>query len=323
MIALKKAKRKGFTSFANEPRLKRQRTAPFSFDQLEHLFASYQSEPNVIGQTELARFWRDCGIRSELEVLVVTFYLQCRRIGFITRSEFLSGFTKLKIDSVAKLQSMLGELQMNAKNSIDEIYNFAFLFMKQNPAQKVIKVETAIHLLKLLVPSHQHMSDIIQFLQEKSYPVINQDQWRMILTFSQSVGPNFDGYSIDGAWPVLLDEFVVWRQNHDQNSNDSPDLEMTVDTDSFDASSSHGSDSSTDCDQMIDTNLEVMRKQMAQLFINHNQPLVDQDDDFDVIHDDVNDDDDCSSSPACQEGRSSLSILTLSTMDIDACGGGL
>lgn len=89
--------------------------------------------------------------------------------------------------------------------------------MKQNTEQKVIKVDLAVHLLNLLIPAYCHVQNIVNFLQStKSYKVINQDQWRMILAFSMTVGPEFQGYSIEGAWPVLLDEFVYWATDGKQ-----------------------------------------------------------------------------------------------------------
>lgn len=54
-------------------------------------------------------------------------------------------------------------------------------------------------------PLHLHFQ---QFLDESKYKVINKDQWCNILEFSRSVGPDLKNYDEDGAWPVLLDEFV-------------------------------------------------------------------------------------------------------------------
>ena len=43
---------------------------------------------------------------------------------------------------------------------------------------------------------------------------MNKDQWFNVLEFSRSVAPDLSNYDEDGAWPVLLDEFVSWfRKN--------------------------------------------------------------------------------------------------------------
>ena len=51
-----------------------------------------------------------------------------------------------------------------------------------------------------------------EFLDESKYKVINKDQWSNVLEFSRSVSPDLKNYDEDGAWPVLLDEFVEWSR---------------------------------------------------------------------------------------------------------------
>lgn len=54
----------------------------------------------------------------------------------------------------------------------------------------------------------------MQFLKESKYRVMNKDQWFNVLEFSRSVSSDLSNYDEDGAWPVLLDEFVTWfRKN--------------------------------------------------------------------------------------------------------------
>nr|CAG4643715.1 EOG090X00X3 [Lepidurus arcticus] len=50
----------------------------------------------------------------------------------------------------------------------------------------------------------------LEFLEKSRYRVINKDQWVNILEFSRSVNEDLSNYDADGAWPVLLDEFVEW-----------------------------------------------------------------------------------------------------------------
>ena len=39
---------------------------------------------------------------------------------------------------------------------------------------------------------------------------MNKDQWYNVLEFSRTVNADASNYDEDGAWPVLLDEFVTW-----------------------------------------------------------------------------------------------------------------
>lgn len=87
-------------------------------------------------------------------------------------------------------------------------------FFLQEKDQRSMDLPTAKAMLNLLLnlpvrpwPLHPHFQ---QFLDESKYKVINKDQWCNILEFSRSVNPDLKNYDEDGAWPVLLDEFVDW-----------------------------------------------------------------------------------------------------------------
>lgn len=52
-----------------------------------------------------------------------------------------------------------------------------------------------------------------QFLEQSKYKVINKDQWCNVLEFSRTINLDLSNYDEDGAWPVLLDEFVEWYKD--------------------------------------------------------------------------------------------------------------
>ena len=53
-----------------------------------------------------------------------------------------------------------------------------------------------------------HTVPFLAFLEKSSTTRVTLDQWCSFLEFSDKVGPNFEGYEEDGAWPLLLDEYV-------------------------------------------------------------------------------------------------------------------
>ena len=41
---------------------------------------------------------------------------------------------------------------------------------------------------------------------------ISADEWSMLLNFFTEVKPDCSNYQDDGAWPLLLDDYVEWRR---------------------------------------------------------------------------------------------------------------
>ena len=82
-------------------------------------------------------------------------------------------------------------------------------------------IETAKAMLALLLGKSWILySQFDEFLHQPKAPrVINKDQWNNIYEFSRTISVDLSNYSIDGAWPVLLDDFVDFLQKKKQVSS--------------------------------------------------------------------------------------------------------
>lgn len=82
-------------------------------------------------------------------------------------------------------------------------------------------IETAKAMLSLLLNKTWALfAEFEEFLQEPKSPrVINKDQWNNIYEFSRTINLDLSNYSIDGAWPTLLDDFVDFLQKKRQASS--------------------------------------------------------------------------------------------------------
>nr|XP_048704298.1 DCN1-like protein 4 isoform X3 [Caretta caretta] len=78
--------------------------------------------------------------------------------------------------------------------------------------QRSLDINTAKCMLGLLLGKTWPLFPVFhQFLEQQSkYKVINKDQWCNVLEFSRTINLDLSNYDEDGAWPVLLDEFVEW-----------------------------------------------------------------------------------------------------------------
>lgn len=170
-------------------------------------------EPDMLGPEGMEKFCEDIGVEPENVVMLVLAYrLQARQMGFFTQDEWLRGLSELQCDSVTKLQSRLDHLRclLNDQNHFKAIYRYAYDFARDKD-QRSMDMETAKAMLGLLLGKHWSLYPHFgHFLDQSKYKVINKDQWCNILEFSRTIHNDLTNYDVDGAWPVMLDEFVDW-----------------------------------------------------------------------------------------------------------------
>jgi len=105
--------------------------------------------------------------------------------------------------------------------AMQKFYQFCFALAKPEQARN-IDMETATAFWSvILVPRYPIMKDVIEFInQEKSsLKGVHKDIWNMMWDFCQTVKPTLENYEADGAWPTLLDEFVVWKKSKMEPAN--------------------------------------------------------------------------------------------------------
>ncbi|XP_054986143.1 DCN1-like protein 5 isoform X3 [Sorex araneus] len=127
------------------------------------------------------------------------------------------GLKKCKIsrcDCTEKLQNKFDFLrsQLNDISAFKNIYRYAFDFARDKD-QRSLDIDTAKSMLALLLGRTWPLFSVFyQYLEQSKYRVINKDQWYNVLEFSRTVHADLSNYDEDGAWPVLLDEFVEWQK---------------------------------------------------------------------------------------------------------------
>nr|CAG4644291.1 EOG090X0DAO [Lepidurus arcticus] len=189
--------------------------ASFSQKKAVAWFKEYSTpeEPDMIGPEGMENFCKAIGLEPEnILMLVVAWKMGAKQMGFFTLQEWTKGLTDLQCDSISKLQGRFDHLLslLNDANSFKSIYRYAYDFARDKD-QRSMDIETAKAMLGLLLDKRWTLfSSFLEFLEKSRYRVINKDQWVNILEFSRSVNEDLSNYDADGAWPVLLDEFVEW-----------------------------------------------------------------------------------------------------------------
>ncbi|SPP84729.1 DCN1-like protein 5 isoform X1 [Drosophila guanche] len=172
-------------------------------------------EPETLGPDGMEKFCEDIGVEPEnIVMLVLAYKMGATQMGFFSKKEWVKGLTELECDSTIKMVVKLDYLRsiLNDANSFKSIYRYAYDFAKDSD-QRSMDIITAKAMLSLLLGKHWPLyTQFAQFLEQSKYKVINKDQWCNILEFSRTICMDLSNYDIDGAWPVMLDEFVEWMR---------------------------------------------------------------------------------------------------------------
>ncbi|XP_064481790.1 DCN1-like protein 5 isoform X2 [Ornithodoros turicata] len=190
-------------------------SSTFSLKRCLALMQEYTSinETKVMGPEGMEKFCEDIGVEpANIVMLVLAWKMDAKRMGFFTEQEWVQGLTDLQCDTIQKIQSRLEYLRslLNDPNHFKSIYRYAYDFAREKD-QRSMDIDTAKAMLQLLLGKHWALClSFHVFLEQSKYRVINKDQWCNVLEFSRTIKPDLSNYDEDGAWPVLLDEFVDW-----------------------------------------------------------------------------------------------------------------
>mmetsp|Transcript_8321 Transcript_8321/g.15061 ORF Transcript_8321/g.15061 Transcript_8321/m.15061 type:complete len:198 (-) Transcript_8321:894-1487(-) len=186
-----------------------------SKSKIEALFAKYK-EPSEdkIGPEGIQQLCDDLNVDPEdLSILIFAWKLGAKVPCEFSKQEWISGLTALGVDSLKALGVKLGELKTEIKDpkKFKDLYLFAYDFNRA-PDTKSMSLETAKMLWALILEGRfQHLSLWLEFLETRTHS-IPRDTYSLLLEFSSTIDSTMSNFDEDGAWPVVIDEFVEWAQ---------------------------------------------------------------------------------------------------------------
>lgn len=184
-----------------------------------------------MGPEGMEKFCEDVGVEPEnIVMLSLAYKLNADRMGFFTSEEWMKGMTELQCDTITKLQNRLDYLKamLNDPSTFKNIYRYAFDFARDKD-QRSMDMDTAKEMLTLVLGKNWSLFTYFhQFLEQAKYKVINKDQWCNILEFSRAIHSDLSNYDEDGAWPVMLDEFVEWLKERRPSTLGDADMPITL-----------------------------------------------------------------------------------------------
>ena len=176
------------------------------------LFDSWADDGDAMGMDGLVEMCEALEIdpETDMRLLAVLWKLGAKQPAMILREEWMEGMERIGCDTSEKLKAAVVALDPAVldRKSFREFFRFVFLFSREG-THRTIEKEIVAALLPLAIGDRSsHVDSFLAFLAQSSTTRVTLDQWCSFLEFSDTVGPNFEGYEEDGAWPLLLDEYV-------------------------------------------------------------------------------------------------------------------
>lgn len=192
------------------------------FDKSKCLFwfSKYVSQGDTIGPEGIELFCNDIQVHHEdILLLILAYKMGAKRMGYFTKDEWCGVMAELQCDNLTKFLEKRNYLRslVDDRNTFKEIFRYAFDFAKECDHKAVDKVTASQMLNVLLASKWSLLTDFLNFLEKSPYKVLNKDQWCNLLEFSRVILPDLSNYDVDGAWPVILDEFVEWLRKNQSN----------------------------------------------------------------------------------------------------------
>ncbi|MCJ1281495.1 Scaffold-type E3 ligase [Xylographa opegraphella] len=210
---------------------------------LNKLFDKYRDDPespDTIGAAGTMKYLMDLTLSlDEPVVLAILTELSAPTMGELTREGFLAGWRALGADSLPKQTAVLPHLRGQLSANPDyfrRVYKHTFL-LARTPGQKGVALDTAIEFWRLLFGSSgiqwrgRDGTDWLGlwcgFVEERWKKSVSKDMWDQtgVFALKSLEDGTMAWWSEDGAWPGVLDEFVVFVRERRGDGGDGMDVE--------------------------------------------------------------------------------------------------
>jgi len=185
--------------------------------KVAEVFTKYkEADADEIQVSGTERFCTDLGVDpSDPILLVIAWQMRAKTMCVFTLEEWTRGFVAMGVETVEALRGEFVKLRalLEDTDNFREFYSWCFDFSKEpGHGVRTLAIEVAQQMWQLtLGPRHPDpLERWLEFIQAKGIKVVTKDVWDMLLTFLLDVKEDMADYDDEGAWPVLIDDYVEW-----------------------------------------------------------------------------------------------------------------
>jgi len=184
-------------------------------NKIKEWFRKYQDTDcsNKMLVEGISTFCEDIGIDPEdAVILVISEYMGAAHMLEYTKEEFVKGMERIGVDNADSLKSKVDQLrgELKVPERFEEVYLFTFSFARPI-GQKSMMLDVAIALWKILLLDKFDLLDMwVMFLEKHRTTAITKDEWSLVLEFVNKVNGDLSKYDEDGAWPIVIDDFIEY-----------------------------------------------------------------------------------------------------------------
>jgi DCN1-like protein 1/2 len=207
--------------FANPPPPSKEK--PSDENKIVTLFSKYaDAEGTAIYGDSMDKFLQELGVDPEdITSLILPWLLEAETIGEFHKEEFVEGMKKIKCETLQALKDKITSSRAQLKDDkiFKSFYMYIFDYAKGGDKVKVLDLDFAIVLWTMTIKDKFKYLDIwIQFLKDTRNKAIPRDTWGLLLDFAKNINDEINNYDPEGAWPVLIDEFVEYMKTNQPNA---------------------------------------------------------------------------------------------------------
>jgi len=148
-------------------------------------------------------------------MLMLAWKMQAKTMCVFTREEWNRGLSDLGCESIDDMKASFSDMRAQLDDDDDafrDYYGFCFGFAKEpGYGVRTLPTEVAMQMWTLVLGERfPRLARWTTFLEKEGVRAVTKDVWDMLLTFANDVEPDLSNYDDDGAWPVLIDDFVEY-----------------------------------------------------------------------------------------------------------------